>query len=135
MKIDLKKSFLFSKLCFLFLLLIFLNNCSTKTSATIINDLSYENIEIDKTYNLSLIRFDKDEISLFKNKFTNKKNIKNFKTISSNMSSKNFAFESGIGLSNIEEYIIEIFQSIKNVNIDNLRIDMHSTTIVVERLV
>lgn len=51
------------------------------------------------------------------------------------MSSKNFAFESGIGLSNIEEYIIEIFQSIKNVNIDNLRIDMHSTTIVVERLV
>jgi hypothetical protein len=91
-------------------------------------------LRLNKTFNLKLIRFDRNETSLFKKKFINKKNIKNFKTINSNMSSKNFAFESGIGLSNIEEYIIEIFQSINSINIDNLRIDMSTSTITIERL-
>jgi hypothetical protein len=88
-----------------------------------------------KTYNLELIRFERDEISIFIKKFREKNNIQNFKTISSNMSSKNFTFESGIGLLNIEEYIIEIFQSFDNLKVDNLRIDMSSSKIIIERLI
>jgi hypothetical protein len=134
MLIDIKKIFFFFKLGLLMSLFVLVNNCTTKGTAEIHKDISHEKIEVNKTYNLVLIRFERNEILLFQKKFINKKNIENFKTISSNMSSKNFAFESGIGLSNIEEYITEIFQSIKSTNVNNLRIDMSSSTIIIERL-
>ena len=134
MLINLRKNFFFLKLVLLMSFAILLNNCSTKSTAEVFKNISHENVELDKTYNLELIRFDRNETLLFQKKFSNKKNIKNLKTISSNTSSKNFAFESGIGLANIEEHILEIFKSIKNININNLRIEMYSSSIIIERL-
>ena len=134
MSIDLRKIFFFLKIVLLMSSVLLLNNCSTKSTAEIVKNTSYENVELDKTYNLELIRFDRNETLLFQKKFSNKKNIKNLKTISSNTSSKNYAFESGIGLTNIEEHIIEIFESIKNININNLRIEINSSSIIIERL-
>ena len=134
MLIDLRKIFFFFKIVLLMSLALLLYNCSSKSTAEIFKNTSYENVELDKTYNLELIRFDRNETLLFQKKFSNKKNIKNLKTISSNTSSKNYAFESGIGLTNIEEHIIEIFESIKNININNLRIEINSSSIIIERL-
>ncbi len=134
MLINSSKIFFFFKIFLLMSFAVLLNNCSTKSTAEIFKNISHENIELNKTYNLELIRFDRNETLLFQKKFSNKKNIKNLKTISSNTSSKNFVFESGIGLSNIEEYMIEIFKSIKNINVNNLRIEMYSSSIIVERL-
>ena len=134
MLIDLRKIFFFFKIVLLMSLALLLYNCSSKSTAEIFKNTSYENVELDKTYNLELIRFDRNETLLFQKKFSNKKNIKNLKTISSNTSSKNYAFETGIGLANIEEQIIEIFKSIKNINVNNLRIEMYSSSIIIERL-
>ena len=134
MLINFRKIFFFFKIVLLMSFTLLLNNCSTKSTAEVFKNISHENVELEKTYNLKLIRFDRNETLLFQKKFSNKKNIKNLKTISSNTSSKNLAFESGIGLSNIEEYIIETFKSIKNIDVNNLRIEMYSSSIIIEKL-
>ena len=130
------KSYLFR--VFLLLILLTLNNCSTNSTAKITKDittkeLSFENVEIPKTYNLKLIRFSRDESSTINKRMKKKKNIENLLMLSSNLSSKNFSFESGLGLSNIEEYLIEIISSIK-INPDNVRFGMQSTSIEIEKL-
>lgn len=134
MLLNLKKNFFLSKLALLMSLFL-LNNCSSKVIAENNKSLNHQNIELIKTFNLELIRFQRDEVSIFIKKFREKNNIQNFKTISSNMSSKNFVFDSGIGLLNIEEYIIEIFQSFDSLKVENLRIDMSSSKIIIERLI
>ena len=73
MLIDLRKNFFFLKIVLLMSFALLLNNCSTKSTAEVFKNISHENVELQKTYNLELIRFDRNETLFFRRNFLIKK--------------------------------------------------------------